>query len=154
MPKCYQLIGVPGSGKSTWVNSQDWAVTCAYISTDKWVDIYAKETGSTYSKVFTHFMPTAVDCMVKEVELARNMGRDIIWDQTSTTVKSRLKKFNMLPNYEHIAVVFKTPEHKELMRRLMSRPGKEIPDHVIASMIASWEQPTEEEGFSQIWYAD
>jgi gluconate kinase len=59
----------------------------------------------------------------------------------------------MLPDYEHIAVVFRTPEHTELMRRLMSRPGKEIPDHVIASMIDSWEDPTEEEGFKEIWYA-
>jgi gluconate kinase len=88
--------------------------------------------------------------MAKEVIAAREMGRDIIWDQTSTTVKSRLKKFNMLPDYEHIAVVFRTPEHTELMRRLMNRPGKEIPDHVIASMIASWEEPTLDEGFTEI----
>ncbi len=151
MPKCYQLVGVPASGKSTWVDSQSWALTCAKVSTDKWVEIYAKEVGRTYSDVFTDFMPTAVDLMAKEVVIARGMGRDIIWDQTSTTVKSRKKKFNMLPNYEHIAVVFKTPEHKELMRRLFSRPGKEIPDHVIASMIASFEMPTLEEGFTEIW---
>ena len=153
MPKCYQLVGVPASGKSTWMDNQDWALTCARVSTDKWVEIYAKEVGRTYSEVFTDFMPTAVDLMAKEVVVARDMNRDIIWDQTSTTVKSRAKKFAMLPDYEHIAVVFKTPEHTELMRRLMSRPGKEIPDHVIASMIASWEEPTLEEGFSQIWYA-
>ena len=153
MPKCYQLVGVPASGKSTWMDNQDWALTCARVSTDKWVEIYAKEVGRTYSEVFTDFMPTAVDLMAKEVVVAREMNRDIIWDQTSTTVKSRAKKFAMLPDYEHIAVVFKTPEHTELMRRLMSRPGKEIPDHVIASMIASWEEPTLEEGFSQIWYA-
>jgi predicted kinase len=153
MAKCYQLIGVPGSGKSTWVEAQDWALLCARISTDKWVEIYAKEVGRTYSEVFTDFMPTAVELMAKEVVAAREIGRDIIWDQTSTTVKSRARKFNMLPDYEHIAVVFKTPEHKELMRRLMGRPGKEIPDHVIASMIASWEDPTEEEGFKEIWFA-
>ena len=151
--KCYQLIGVPGSGKSTWVEEQDWALTCARVSTDKWVEIYAQEVGRTYSQVFTDFMPTAVDLMAKEVVVARDMKRDIIWDQTSTTVKSRAKKFNMLPDYYHIAVVFKTPEHKELMRRLMSRPGKDIPDHVIASMIASFEMPTEEEGFKEIWFA-
>ena len=153
MPRCYQLIGVPGSGKSTWVEDQDWALPCAKVSTDKWVEIYAKEVGCTYSEVFADFMPTAVDLMAKEVVAAREMGRDIIWDQTSTTVKSRAKKFAMLRDYEHIAVVFKTPEHTELMRRLMGRPGKEIPDHVIASMIASWEDPTEEEGFKEIWYA-
>lgn len=153
MPKCYQLVGVPASGKSTWVENQDWALTCAKVSTDKWVEIYSKEVGRTYSEVFVDFMPTAVELMAKEVVVAREMNRNIIWDQTSTTVKSRAKKFAMLPDYEHIAVVFKTPEHKELMSRLMSRPGKDIPDHVIASMIASWEDPTEEEGFKEIWYA-
>lgn len=152
MSKCYQLIGVPASGKTTWVNAQEWALNCAIVSTDKWVDIYAKEVGRTYSQVFTDFMPIAVDLMAKEVKVCREMGRDIIWDQTSTTVKSRARKFNMLPDYYHIAVVFKTPEHKELMRRLMSRPGKEIPEHVIASMIAGFEMPTEEEGFREIWY--
>jgi hypothetical protein len=127
---------------------------CAYVSTDKWVEIYAKEVGKTYSEVFVDFMPTAVDLMAKEVVVAREMDRDIIWDQTSTTVKSRAKKFAMLPDYYHIAVVFRTPEHTELMRRLMSRwdDGKIIPEHVVASMIASWEDPTEEEGFKEIWY--
>ncbi len=128
MPKCYQLVGVPASGKTTWIDSQIWSIPCAKISTDKWVEIYAREVGKTYSEVFTDFMPTAVDLMAKEVIMAQEIGRDIIWDQTSTTIKSRAKKFTMLPDYEHIAVVFKTPEHKELMRRLISRPGKEIPE--------------------------
>ena len=152
MSKCYQLIGVPASGKSTWAEAQDWAHLCAHISTDKWVEIFAKEIGSTYSQVFTDFMPTAVELMAKEVVVSREMRRDIIWDQTSTTIKSRTKKFAMLPDYYHIAVVFKIPEHKELYRRLLSRPGKDIPDHVIASMIANFETPTEEEGFKEIWY--
>jgi predicted kinase len=153
MAKCYQLIGIPASGKTTWINQQSWAVPCAYISTDKWVEIYAKEVGLTYSEVFDSFMPMAVDLMTKEVTAARDMGRDIIWDQTSTTIKSRARKFNMLPDYEHIAVVFKTPNEIELARRLASRPGKNIPDHVIRDMIDNYEEPTEEEGFTEIRYA-
>jgi len=153
MPKCYQLIGVPGSGKSTWVSEQEWALGLTIVSTDAFVEDYAKAQGKTYSEVFTDYMPTAVNLMAEQVVFAREHGHDIIWDQTSTTIASRARKFRMLPNYEHIAVVFKTPEHTELMRRLMSRPGKEIPDHVIASMIASWEEPTEEEGFKEIWIA-
>ena len=151
MPKCYQLVGVPGSGKSTWTSNQDWSKDCVVVSTDEFVESYAMSIGKTYSEVFNDYMPTAVDLMCQKVIEAREAGKDIIWDQTSTTVKSRLRKFNMLPNYEHIAVVFRTPEHKELIRRLCSRPGKEIPEHVIASMIASWEDPTEEEGFKEIW---
>lgn len=153
MAKCYQLVGVPGSGKSTWIDSQDWALACARVSTDKWVEIYAKEVGKTYSEVFADFMPTAVDLMAKEVVAAREMNRDIIWDQTSTTLASRTRKFNMLPDYEHIAVVFKTPNKEELDRRLASRPGKEIPDHVMRSMIENFDMPTEDEGFTQVWFA-
>ena len=153
MSKCYQLIGVPASGKSTWVKNQDWAVDCVVVSTDEFVESYAKEVGKTYSDVFVEYMPTAVKLMADKVVQAREAGKDIIWDQTSTTAKSRARKFRMLRDYEHIAVVFKTPEHTELMRRLLGRPGKDIPDHVIASMIASWEDPTEEEGFKEIWYA-
>lgn len=150
--KCYQLVGVPGSGKSTWIEDQDWAIICARVSTDKWVEIYAREVGRTYSEVFADFMPTAVDLMAKEVVAAREMKRNIIWDQTSTTLASRRRKFAMLPNYEHIAVVFRTPSRDELDMRLSGRPGKHIPKNVIDSMIENWEEPTEEEGFKEIWY--
>jgi predicted kinase len=98
-------------------------------------------------------MPTAVDLMAAQVVDAREQGKDIIWDQTSTTIASRTRKFNMLPNYYHIAVVFKTPSRLELTKRLASRPGKEIPDVVIEGMRASFEMPSEEEGFKEIWYA-
>jgi predicted kinase len=152
MPKCYQLVGVPGSGKSTWVKNQDWAENCVVISTDEFVEDYAKECGQTYSDVFNDYMPTAVQLMAEKVVRAREAGKDIIWDQTSTTLTSRTRKFNMLPDYEHIAVVFESPSRIELKRRLDSRPGKEIPEAVIEGMLASFEMPTEEEGFKEIWF--
>lgn len=156
MPKCYQLIGVPAAGKSTWYKNQDWLgvdkKNLKYVSTDQHVEGYANDQGKTYSEVFVEYMPTAVKQMMVNVNLAAAFQMDVVWDQTSTTIASRARKFNALPEYEHIAVVFKIPEHNELMRRLMDRPGKEIPDHVIASMIASWEEPTLEEGFKEIWY--
>lgn len=151
-PKAYILVGVPASGKSTWVQNQEWAKDCTYISTDKIVEEYANERGKTYSEVFESFMPTAVDLMIDEVALARVQNKDIIWDQTSTTINSRRKKFRMLPNYEHIAVVFKTPEKEELERRLSSRPGKVIPTEVVESMIKNFEMPSEQEGYKEIWY--
>jgi len=152
-PKCYQLIGVPGAGKSTWVANQEWAKDCAYISTDHHVERQAELEGKTYNEVFRDFMLFAVKMMAADVRKACEAGRDIIWDQTSTTIASRARKFAMLPDYEHIAVVFRTPESEELARRLASRPGKNIPEHVMRSMIAGWDEPTKDEGFTEIWYA-
>jgi predicted kinase len=151
MPKCYQLIGVPGSGKSTWISHQEWTKDCVIVSTDIHVENFARESNKTYNEVFIDFMPTAVDLMAADVVQARAGGKDIIWDQTSTTVTSRRRKFRMLPDYTHIAVVFKTPDNKELLRRLSSRPGKNIPWGVVSDMIAGFDFPTIDEGFAEIW---
>lgn len=152
MAKCYILVGIPGSGKSTWIKNQnfDWSNTVV-ASTDDYVDRAAALVGMTYSEVFKEVMPDAVKYMALVVEDAVKKGHDIVWDQTSTTVPSRAKKFRMLPpNYSVIAVVFKTPDKTELTRRLASRPGKEIPDHVIRTMQAGWQEPTKVEGFDSI----
>jgi len=104
--------------------------------------------------VFKDFMPFAVKMMADDVVKAREAGKDIIWDQTSTTVKSRTRKFNMLPKYEAIAVVFRTPARDELDVRLSGRFGKHIPKNVVDSMINGWEEPTLSEGFTEIRYVD
>jgi tRNA uridine 5-carbamoylmethylation protein Kti12 len=157
MPKCYQLVGVPGSGKSTWYHNQSWLgqdkKNHKYVSTDQHVEGHARDQGKTYSEVFEEYMPTAVEQMCVNVNFAAALGLDIVWDQTSTTATSRRKKFNMLPNYEHIAVVFRTPDKQEHARRLNSRPGKVIPDEIIQDMIDRFEMPTLEEGFVEIWHA-
>lgn len=153
-PKLYVLVGVPGAGKSTWVQNQRWARDCAYVSTDMYVEAHAKNQGKTYSEVFGEFMPEAVDLMVRDVYDAEAVSADIIWDQTSTSVSTRAKKIRMLPDYYKIAVVFKIPEKEELERRLASRPGKTIPWDVMERMIGNWEEPSLEEGFDEIWRAE
>ena len=152
--KLYVLVGVPGSGKSSWHCDQEWLQEAAYISTDRYVEEYAKNMGKTYSEVFKEVMPECVGYMTGDVVHAREASRDIVWDQTSTTVASRRKKFNMLPEYYAIAVVFRTPPRDELDRRLQSRydSGKIIPQAVVDSMIENWQEPTLVEGFQEIWY--
>jgi predicted kinase len=154
MPTCFQLVGVPGSGKSTWVKEYldrhlDRHLDLTVVSTDNFVEAYALAQGKTYNEVFEEYMPTAVKLMTEQVIQARNQGRNIIWDQTNTTAASRRKKFKLLPDYKHIALVFQTPEPAELTRRLASRPGKHIPRRVVLQMIEGFEYPTLAEGF--IW---
>jgi predicted kinase len=146
------MVGVPGSGKSTWIRNQTWALGLTVISTDAFVEDYARAQGRTYNEVFREYMPTAVDQMAAQAVFAREHGHSVIWDQTSTTVSSRRKKFRMLPDYDHVAVVVGTPEPAELACRLAARPGKSIPDYVMLSMLQKWEDPTLEEGFQEIWH--
>ena len=150
MPVCYQLVGVPGAGKSTWVKNQTHLLGLTMVSTDYWVEQYAKSQDMTYSDVFEVAMPYAIEQMLEQVRLASKYNHSIIWDQTSTTIKSRKKKFNMLPNYKHIAVVCITPDRSVLDARLNNRPGKSIPKHVVDSMIEGFQMPTLEEGFKDI----
>ncbi len=99
MPKLYMLVGVPGSGKSTWIKDQVWALGLSVVSTDPWVEDYARSQGKTYSEVFEEYMPIAVRLMTNHALTAQANNNDIIWDQTSTTRASRAKKFRMLPEY-------------------------------------------------------
>ena len=152
MPKVYMLIGVPGAGKSTWLASQHWAKDIPVVSSDRFIDAHAEKEGKTYNEVFKDYAPIAMRLMDNQVLICKANNCDVIWDQTNTSVKTRAKKLDVLADYEKIAVVFRTPEKEEHDRRLNSRPGKAIPENVMRSMIENFEEPTEEEGFKEIWY--
>jgi predicted kinase len=149
------MVGVPASGKSTWIKNQVWAKDIPVVSTDRFVEEYAKEQGKTYSEVFQEYMPIAVKLMANQALICQANKKDIIWDQTSTTVATRAKKIRMLPEYYKIAVVMKTPPTSMLQQRLASRPGKDIPWEIVSNMAQQLEAepPTLEEGFNEIWYA-
>ena len=61
------------------------------------VERFARRLGKTYSEVFTDVMPRCVRLMMRAVRKAQAEGRDVIWDQTSTSLASRIRKFRALP---------------------------------------------------------
>lgn len=152
MPNLYMLIGVPGSGKSTWIANQmfDWNNTVV-ASTDNYIDRKAKEQGSTYNDMFKGEIGNATDHMNNNIGDAIKNGYNIVWDQTNTSAKARKNKLRMIPDdYKKIAVFFPVPEEQELSKRLSNRPGKNIPGDVMKSMIANLQEPSKEEGFDDI----
>lgn len=152
MSKLYMLIGVPGSGKSTWIGEQVWAKDCVLVSTDKLIDIEAARQSKTYNEVFKDYIDTATKLMNEDVRAAVEAGKDIIWDQTNTGRNSRKAKLAMAPGYYKIAVVFSTPEDSEWQRRLDSRPGKHIPPAVLKAMAQGLQVPVDGE-FDEVWNA-
>lgn len=149
MPNMYMLIGVPGSGKTTWIkNNGNGAVV---LSTDDKIETIAAKQGKTYSDVFRDVIGSAEKEMYQDAMRAFKDGSDVIWDQTNITKKTRAKKLIMVPDeYKKIAVFFHTP--KDLAQRLASRPGKNIPEPVIISMINQLQEPSSDEGFDRIIY--
>lgn len=149
----FVLVGVPASGKSYY--AEKFLIPqypgIAYISTDHYVEKFAKEQGKTYSEVFQDVMSDCVKLMTEDVIQARTDGKNIVWDQTSTSVEARAKKLRMLREYKKIAIVFPTPDPVEHKKRLESRPGKIIPRYVMESMIDNLVLPTFEEDFDEIW---
>ena len=149
MPKFYMLIGVPASGKSTWRKAN--AGHAEIISTDDIIDHRAASMGLTYNDVFKDTIKEATELANRHAYKAFRMNKDVIWDQTNLTPKSRKPKLALVPeHWEKIAVYFPTPEESEWRRRLDSREGKSIPENILMGMNSSLTMPDESEGFDQI----
>jgi len=151
MPTFYMLIGVPASGKTTWVekNKGDALV----ISSDNLIETYAADHGMTYNEVFKEQIKIATAVVKNEAQKAFASDQDVVWDQTNITKKSRASKLAMVPKHYHkTAVFFATPPEEEWQRRLDSRPGKSIPAHILDSMVEMLEMPDASEGWNIVEY--
>ena len=156
MPRLIILVGLPASGKSTWrsrfLESVDDPSDWITISSDDIIEEECAKAGCTYREGFERFTGYAQGEMKRRARQAANKGMNVIWDQTNMTVKSRKGKLKTFGDaYTAEAVVFSVPD-TVLNERLNSRPGKEIPKHVLDGMARSYVAPTKAEGFSKISY--
>lgn len=154
MPTCYMLIGLPGTYKSTWVGRfYEKEQHPVIISSDYFIERFARLCGMTYNEAFHIVMARGIpDKFIrKRIKKAISEGRDVLWDQTNLTVKSRKAKMAQLPGYQFEAVVFDKPP-EDLWKKNLNRPGKVIPRRVLIQMEHSYQAPTKDEGFVRIYY--
>jgi predicted kinase len=152
MPTLWMLVGVPASGKTTWLRDSDidWNRT-TLLSTDNIIEREAAALGKTYNDVFKKVIKQATREMNQRLQQAIADNRDIVWDQTNLTPDSRKSKLEKIPaTYQKVAVYFPVPNTREWQRRLNSRPGKIIPQHVLVSMGQGFTMPSQAEGFDKI----
>jgi predicted kinase len=148
------LIGPPGSGKSTWLKNNVINGEHHFIaSTDSIIEELSEKEGLSYDEGFKRFIKVAEKEMKRGIREAIKDGKVIYWDQTNLTAKSRVKKLKMIPDkYSKQAIYFVVNED-ELNHRLHNRAikeGKSIPNHILRNMLASFEEPTLDEGFDVI----
>eukprot|EP00746_Dinoflagellata_sp_MGD_P152594 gnl/MRDRNA2_/MRDRNA2_83772_c0_seq1.p1 gnl/MRDRNA2_/MRDRNA2_83772_c0~~gnl/MRDRNA2_/MRDRNA2_83772_c0_seq1.p1 ORF type:complete len:276 (+),score=36.25 gnl/MRDRNA2_/MRDRNA2_83772_c0_seq1:95-829(+) len=166
-PTVYMMVGVPASGKSFWLKnwlglekSYDDGETTRYdqyvfLSSDFYVEKYAKEHNKSYSEVFEEAMKAgAYKKMLEDRDYAIKEKLDVYWDQTNLNVKVRTSRLSLFDGYRKVAVVWEPPKAEQEVRewncRLNNRGGKIIPTNRLNNMLADFEMPTTNEGFDEI----
>lgn len=142
MPHLFVMIGVPGSGKSTYTKKH--FNKSLVVSTD---DIRYEMTGDESCQSKNKEVFTTAKIRVRD---RLNNGCDCVFDATNITRTSRKEfiEIGLECNASVIAVEFMTPLCTCLERN-MSRE-RHVPENVIKNMYGRLEHPSEDEGFSMI----
>ncbi|QGH74883.1 zeta toxin [Bacteriophage DSS3_MAL1] len=147
-PTFTMLVGLPGSGKSTYAAGLSGDFT--YLSTDALVEARAAELGLTYNDVWSDYIGEATRIVNEDFRAAVKAKRDIVWDQTNLSPKKRRRVLSQLPSvYRKVCRVISVNEEIR-QDRLLRRPGKTIPAHVDKSMRESFVYPDKDEGFDMV----
>jgi len=147
------LVGIPTSGKSTYVDkllAMDYWENSVVLSTDYFIEFYAKKQNKTYNEVFDEYIKEATQMMEMNINYAIDNGKDIIWDQTNLTAGSRRKKLRRLPAQYHRGVIYFEVSLEEALERNNHREGKFIPESILKRMYHQFEIPTTSEGFEYV----
>lgn len=145
------LVGPTLSGKSTWLRNNYPDVNV--ISRD---EILMEVAGTRdYNKAFETVDQKLVDKVLADRLSESNTNKiSTIVDMTNMTKKRRSQTLRYFgDDFNKVAVVFPILSDEEYQNRNISRNSSEnkwIPPTVIKSMIDSYQEPTYEEGFSNI----
>ncbi len=146
------LCGIPCSGKSSHVSDTLIAEypDAVVLSTDRYVEQYAKVRGKSYVEVFDEAIGPAGKQLESDLIAAVSAGLDIIWDQTNLTRKVRTRKLAKVPKtYVREALCFHIDRDTALLRN-SNRCGKFVPRRVIMQMADTFTPPADDEGFNRI----
>lgn len=157
-PICDMMIGLPALGKSTIIKGMYRTEDTWIYSTDMYIDAVAEDNGITYSEAFESNIKAATEFNERKLTTMIELRKDIIWDQTNLGVGKRRKIINRMKQagYQVRGHCILPPEpgwfddQKSWSYRLLNRPGKIIPQHVLSNMIESFVEPTIDEGFDEI----
>jgi len=135
------LVGLPGSGKSTWALAQDWNA----ISSDALRVLLADDVAN--QNIHGPIFASVRYLLRKRLSLGRPLS---CIDATHLTRAERRPYFSLARWYGALvqAVYFDCPISLAL-RRNRARP-RQVPESVMASMAARLEPPLLEEGFHSV----
>ena len=146
----YITVGLPGSGKSTYVKNFIKDKEIEYLSSDSLRAVYGKdETDQSVTSIVFGHIKRKVDEFLKD-------GKNVLVDATSVNRKERRDYINTAKKYgaKVVAIVFKM-DRQGLIDRNKKRGeqgGREVPTFVIDKMLNKFEEPSDSEGIDVMIY--
>lgn len=137
------FAGPPGSGKTTQVRQIMKSATYVYLSTDEFVERYARFIGKTYNEVFHKAIKRATKRLKKLKDYAIKNNLDVIWDQTNLTEQIRTSRREEFKNYLTV-LIYSNVSLEETLRRNDNRE-RSLDKNIVVNMFKSYELPSEEE---------
>lgn len=146
-PEAVFLVGFPGCGKSTFLDSFLASTATQYVilSSDAILMEYAERDNITYAEAHRLFALDLIPVMTERLVALLAEGKNVILDQTHLDPQVRADKLALVPSsYHKIAVVFDVPLDVVRERQMASHRlavGKFIPSDVMDQMIAVYRKP-------------
>jgi predicted kinase len=153
MPEAIFLVGIPCSGKSTYAEKLKtipyWS-NAVILSTDNYIEKEAQRMGLTYNQIFDDVIGDATRELELQLNMAKDKGKNLIWDQTNLSVKTRRKKLLKIPSFYARGVIYFEVSLEEALKRNSTREGKFIPESILKRMYHQFEIPTRNEDFDYV----
>lgn len=145
-PRCYIMIGLPGSGKDYFINSNKKENDVIVSSDELREELFGDVNDQTHNnEIFNE--------MFKRTVVALRNGQNVYYNATNINRKRRINLIKEIKNavkrtVAFYAIVIATPYEKCLENN--NERDRKVPEDVIKRMLFNYQPPAYQEGFNYI----